>query len=229
MVIAPPLAATSPPVKRRPLMVTAIRSAESSFMLNIRLPLPLFTVRRGVIAAGVNGEQLGAGAFDRDVVGDFQFAHREQDGGRAAAVRAGSKRIVSVLGHWLASSIGFAKREVADAEIAVRFVGERVDYQVEIARFLKLVRADVDPAVDDAGKWLAALVVQRHAGAGFRVEIARIDRRAAGEKRVGEQLAAVRQCWAAVVGQRASSGSAIPVRSPAASNSAIAFPEPMRL
>ena len=115
--------------------------------------------------------------------------------GRVEADRVGAGPLVGQFD-------GFAQREVAEAEVAVRFVGERVDDEVEIARFLEFVRADVDPAVHDAGKWFAALVVQRHAAhAGFRVEFARVDRRAAGQEGVRQQLAAVGQCRAAVVGQ----------------------------
>ena len=62
---------------------------------------------------------------------------------------------------------------------------------------LVLERPDVDPAAEHAAKRLAPLVKLRHAAhAGHRVEIARIDRRAAGQQGVRERRPAV-------VGQRA--------------------------
>ena len=62
-------------------------------------------VRRGVVAAGVDREQVGAGAVDRErsVIVNSPIVSRIVAG--PAAVRAGSKWIVSVLADVLASSI----------------------------------------------------------------------------------------------------------------------------
>ena len=80
-----------------------------------------------------------------------------------AAQRAGAKRIVSVLGYVLAKQHRFAERQVAERVVAVRFVGERVDDEIEIAGRLVLERPDVDPAIEHAAERRAPLIKLRHA------------------------------------------------------------------
>ena len=57
----------------------------------------------------------------------------------------------------------FAERQVAQRVVAVRFVHERVDDEIEIAGRLVLERPDVDPAIEHAAKRRAPLIELRHA------------------------------------------------------------------
>ena len=68
----------------------------------------------------------------------------------------------------------FAERQVAERVVAVRFVGERVDDEIQIAGRLVLERPDVDPATEHAAKRRAPLIKLRHAAhAGHRTQVAR--------------------------------------------------------
>ena len=104
------------------------------------------------------------------------------------AVSAGSKRIVLITDGVVRPRIHvrqlnrFAERKIAAAKVAVGFVDERIDHEIQIARLLILERADIDPAAKHAAVRSAALIELRHAiHARDRIEIARVDCRAAGQ------------------------------------------------
>ena len=129
---------------------------------------------------------------DGDVVGDVDFAEFEQD---RAALSAGGEGDVVGADAAVGEADCFAERKIAGSVIAVAFVEERVDDQVEAGDGLSFVGTHVDRAagtvaVEHADEGCTALVVRgRHDDRG----IAGIDGWAAGEQ-------SVRRSWSTVAG-----------------------------
>ena len=90
------------------------------------------------------------------------------------------------------------------AIVAVRFVDERIDHEVQIARLLILKRADINPAAEHAAIRGATLVKLRDAiRPSHCIKVTLVNRRAAHKQRVRENVAAIWQYESAVIGQRA--------------------------
>ena len=140
-------------------------------MLNTRLPSPLFTSGVGSLPlASIVSRFAPRPMIDvLSVIASSPIVSRivppAQGRGEADRVGAGIR---------VGQEDRFAERQVAERVVAVRFVGERVDDEIEIAGRLVLERPDVDPAAEHAAKRRAPLIKLRHAAhPGHGAQIAR--------------------------------------------------------